>query len=125
MGVFKIGMIVQLFTLILHLFWLWILIYYFGLGLVGGGIAMSITFVSSIMLMLFYVHYVKHEDIYPESLHWFNWDSLKDWGIYLKLGIPSAAMLCFEWFAFEIIAIFAGFSGVFDLAAYIAMFNFL
>jgi multidrug resistance protein, MATE family len=59
------------------------------------------------------------------SLHWFNSDCFKDWGVYLKLGIPSAAMLCFEWFAFELVSLFAGNIGVVELATYTAQFNFL
>lgn len=126
MGIFRIGMVVQISTLFLHIIWLWILVYFFGLGLLGAGIAMSITFGSTLILIILYIHFYPHDDLYPECIQpIFKSDSFKDWWVYLKLGVPSAAMLCFEWFAFEFIAIFAGYSGIFDLAAYIAMFNFL
>jgi hypothetical protein len=34
------------------------------------------------------------------------------WKEYLWIGIPGASMLCFEWWAFELLAIFSGYMGV-------------
>ena len=90
----------------------------------GAGIATSITFISSLIITLCYVH-LKDLGLEQCSLHWFNSDCLKDWGVYLRMGVPSAAMLCLEWFAFEVIALIVGQIGVVELAAYTAQFNFL
>lgn len=48
---------------------------------------------------------------------------LKNWLYYLKIGIPGAFMLCFEWWAFEILAIFSGYLGVAALAAEVVIIN--
>jgi MATE family multidrug resistance protein len=46
-----------------------------------------------------------------------NRESFKGLGNYLKIGIPSAMMLCLEWWAFEIIHIMVGYIGVDEQAA--------
>lgn len=44
---------------------------------------------------------------------------------YLSLGIPSAMMLCLEWWAFEAMAIMAGYVGVNEQACMIILLNIL
>jgi len=53
----------------------------------------------------------------------FTKETTKGWCEYLKLGVPSTLMQCFEWWAFELIAIFAGLIGVKELAAQVAIIN--
>ena len=42
---------------------------------------------------------------------------------FLKLGIPGVAMLCSEWWAFEVIALAAGILGENELAAQTVVLN--
>ena len=42
---------------------------------------------------------------------------------YLKIGIPGACMLCFEWWCFELLAIFSGLMSVEALAAEVIVVN--
>ena len=42
---------------------------------------------------------------------------------YLKIGIPGACMLCFEWWVFELLAIFSGLMSVEALAAEVIIVN--
>lgn len=42
---------------------------------------------------------------------------------YLKIGIPGACMLCFEWWCFELLAIFSGLISVEALAAEVVIVN--
>jgi len=42
---------------------------------------------------------------------------------YLKIGLTGMLMLCFEWWAFELLAIFTGLLGVKDLAAEVVIIN--
>jgi len=44
-------------------------------------------------------------------------------GAYLKIGIPGAMMLCFEWWCFELLAIFSGLMSVEALAAEVIVVN--
>ncbi len=48
---------------------------------------------------------------------------LSNWGEYLKIGVPSAFMVCFEWWALEILAIFSGFISVAALASQVIVVN--
>ena len=31
-----------------------------------------------------------------------SWESLKDWGLFLKLGIPGAMMIFIEWASYDV-----------------------
>ena len=44
---------------------------------------------------------------------------------YLKVGVPGMFMLCFEWWAFELLAIFSGLLSVKDLAAEVVIINMI
>lgn len=48
---------------------------------------------------------------------WFDKTILYDIKTYLRIGVPGMLMLCFEWWAFELLAIFTGLLGVNQLAA--------
>jgi MATE family multidrug resistance protein len=43
----------------------------------------------------------------------------------LSLGIPSAMMLCLEWWAFEVMTLLAGYIGVDEMAAQVIIMNVL
>lgn len=54
-----------------------------------------------------YIRVLKPHD--PRT--WAGWsfkEATKGWAEFLRLGIPGAAMLSLEWWAFEIISLFAG-----------------
>jgi len=44
---------------------------------------MSVTFISTLALIMMYVHLMTHDDLYPECIQHFNWDSFKDWFVYI------------------------------------------
>lgn len=46
-----------------------------------------------------------------------------EWGEYMTLAIPSAFILCAEWWMYEVLALFAGWLGVVYLATLIIIFN--
>lgn len=52
----------------------------------------------------------------------FNWKGAKE---FLRLGVPGTMMQCAEWWAFELLAIFAGILGTHQLAAQIAVINII
>ena len=61
---------------------------------------------------------------YPEvkrtftALREFDWSqSTKEWWQFISLGLPGTAMLCSEWWAFEVTVIMAGFLGTEQVAA--------
>jgi len=56
---------------------------------------------------------------------WTGWsrECLQDWRPYLRLGVPGVAMLCAEWWGFEVHALIAGRFGTVSLAAQTLLLN--
>ena len=47
------------------------------------------------------------------------------WCDFLKLGVPGTLLQCFEWWCFEILAIFAGMLSNAELGAQVAIGNIM
>jgi MATE family multidrug resistance protein len=56
---------------------------------------------------------------------WFfpNRDSFTGLWDYLKIGVPSAALLCLEWWSFELMTLLAGYISVEAMAAQVILLN--
>lgn len=72
-------------------------------------------------------YWKKADDLYfkVRTAPFFTKETLKDWFEFLKIGVPSTAMQCFEWWAFEVIAVFAGVLGVTELSAQVVIVNIM
>ena len=90
------------------------------MGVVGAALALDITYILNMILTDLWVSWSK---ICPEAWIKIDKEAFKEWGSYLKIGIPGACMLCFEWWAFELLAIFSGYLGVIQLAAEVVVIN--
>jgi MATE family multidrug resistance protein len=55
-----------------------------------------------------------------ESLILFEMCDFKRLKAYIDLAIPTAALLCLEWWVFEVLALLAGYLSADSLAAYVA-----
>ena len=49
--------------------------------------------------------------------------AFSDWKVYFEYALPSAFILCAEWWMYEVLAIFAGMLGVIYLATLIIILN--
>ena len=49
--------------------------------------------------------------------------SFQNLGFYLKIGVPGALLTCFEWWAFEVLAFFAGMISITALGAHILTYQ--
>ena len=58
-------------------------------------------------------------------IKFYDWSMTKDLCNYLKIGVSGMLMLCFEWWAFELLAIFTGLLGVEQLAAEVVIINMI
>ena len=113
----------QVSTTCLHFFWCWLLIAKLEWGVAGAAMALNITYVLCFLLQELYYRVFKYSEFENLIAPFFCAETMQGWGTYLKLGVPSTLMQCFEWWAFELIAIFAGIVGVKDLAAQVAIIN--
>lgn len=86
----------------------------FGLGIYGFGLVMFFTNLVELMILNIYM---RMKDDFKDAVFLPRIDSFKAWGEYLSIAIPSACMICAEWWYFEILVILAGNMGVLQLDA--------
>ncbi|XP_074466244.1 multidrug and toxin extrusion protein 1 isoform X2 [Sebastes fasciatus] len=92
----------------------YILIFSLELGVIGSAIANSLSQIAICLLLFGYIRWKK---LHQQTWGGWSTDCLQEWGSYLKLAIPSAFMICFEWWVWEIGGFLAGILGEVDLAA--------
>jgi len=113
---------VQLVTLILHFGWCELFIVHLQWRQVGAAIATNITYILNMIITDLWVRYKKDQD-YQNMIFFYDSSCYKELGAYLRIGVMGMLMLCFEWWAFELLAIFTGLIGVKDLAAEVVIIN--
>ena len=102
-------MIAQWFSLIFHFFSSWFFVQKLGLGILGTGYAYAasnlVSFVS-LLIITNTIDEINEAVVYPNS------ESFQKIGEYLELGVPSTAMLCLEWWVYELMMLIVGTIGV-------------
>ncbi|XP_002737052.1 multidrug and toxin extrusion protein 1-like [Saccoglossus kowalevskii] len=94
-----------LITTCLHILLSYLFVFQLSLGISGAGLAL----VASVwILLLVMLLYIKIANLHKET--WAGWstESLYDWNKVLVLGIPSAIMICIEWWSWEIVTFMSG-----------------
>ncbi|KAK7390912.1 hypothetical protein VNO78_19104 [Psophocarpus tetragonolobus] len=92
-------------TLIIHIPLCWALVFKTGLSNVGGALAVSISIWSNVIFLGLYMRYssacVKTRA--PISLELFKgmWE-------FFRFAIPSAVMICLEWWSYELLVLLSG-----------------
>ena len=124
LGNFKLATYIQTTTMLIHIILCYILIFICKLGIAGSALSTSFTYWTNLIVLTFYVNHTP--GLFPSNtIHMFNLDSFRHWGQFLKYGVPSVLMMCLEWWCFEVLAIFAGWLSVEELAANIIVVNFI
>ncbi|XP_043697959.1 protein DETOXIFICATION 40-like isoform X2 [Telopea speciosissima] len=92
-------------TLVLHLFFSWLVIYKVQLGLFGGSLLLSLS--GCVMVVAQFIYIVKSETC---KYTWtgFRIEAFSGLTEFLKLSISSAVMLCLETWYFQILVLIAG-----------------
>ena len=90
------------------------------MGEVGAALATNITYIANMVIcdIWCYSNPSIRKTYTKPDMRMFN-----DIGTYLKISIPGACMLCFEWWVFELLAIFSGLMSVEALAAEVVIVN--
>ena len=114
-------------TVACHIGWGYLLIIYLDLGVAGAAISLNITFIINFLAQELYIRCIARESFenYLQPLFSkksFKWSEAKN---FLRLAVPGTMMQCAEWWAFELLAIFAGMLGPHHLAAQVAVINIL
>jgi len=98
----------------------WLFIVHLGLRANGAIIATNITYILNMIIIdacCYFMPKFKRAWTVPDLRVFDNmWE-------YFKVGFPGACMLCFEWWCFELLAIFSGLMSVEALAAEVIIVN--
>ncbi|KAI3804822.1 hypothetical protein L1987_26657 [Smallanthus sonchifolius] len=95
----------SLVPFIVHIGFNYILVYRTPLGFIGSPLAVSVTFcISAVML----AGYVLLSQKFKKTWQGFSKESFDYVLVGLKLALPSAAMICLEYWAFELLVLLAG-----------------
>ncbi|CAL5077437.1 unnamed protein product [Urochloa decumbens] len=76
-----------------------------GLGFAGAAMAISVSLWLSFLMLLAYVCF---SDMFKETWEGFTTEAFRHVLPGMKLAIPSAVMVCFEYWSFEILVLLAG-----------------
>ncbi|KAJ3670496.1 hypothetical protein LUZ60_010820 [Juncus effusus] len=95
----------SLVPLLLHILVTYLLVHVAGLGFVGTSISASVSLWVSLLML---VWYVAHAEQFKKTWEGFSKEALYHVLPSLRLAIPSTIMICFEWWAFEILVLIAG-----------------
>lgn len=107
----KPQLICQLICQIFHLGFCYYLVIVQDQGIQGIGYASTL---SNLLIYSGIIIYTRSQNDILEVVHWpdaqiFNYEGVMQ---YMKLGLPSAGMLCIEWWSFEIVVLLSGYMGV-------------
>lgn len=113
-------MYTMIVTSVFHMLWCYLFVFQFHLEVLGVGLATILTYFLNFLIITIYCRYDKEV---RRSFFFFTKASFQNISGYLKVGIPSATMLCLEWWSFEVLAFMAGYISVDATAAHVVILN--
>ena len=88
----------------------------------GAAAATNITYILNMVMSDIWIR-CKKDTEFKDMVFMYDRTVFHGLGNFLKIGVPGMLMLCFEWWAFELLAIFTGLLGVNELAAEVVIIN--
>ncbi|KAK7324565.1 hypothetical protein VNO77_28231 [Canavalia gladiata] len=98
-------MIFSAIPLLIHILIAYAMIYWTDLGFIGAPVAASISLWISVPMLVMYIKYAKQ---FKETWQGFSVESFRYIFVELKLSLLSAAMVCLEYWAMEVLVFLAG-----------------
>ncbi|KAJ4825173.1 Protein DETOXIFICATION 16 [Turnera subulata] len=92
-------------TALVHVLVCWGLVFKSGLGSKGAALAITISYWINVCLL---VMYVKFSPTCVKTWTGFSREALHDVLSFVKLGVPSAIMICLEYWSFEMVVLLSG-----------------
>lgn len=93
------------FTALLHVLVCWVLVFKIELGSKGAALAIAISNWVNVILMVIYVRF---SPACMKTWTGFSKEALHDILSFIKLAVPSAIMICFEYWSFEMVVLLSG-----------------
>ncbi|XP_068643509.1 protein DETOXIFICATION 16-like isoform X2 [Aristolochia californica] len=92
-------------TALVHILLCWILVFESGLGFKGAALANSISYWANVLLLALYV---KFSPACKKTWTGLSKESLHDVFHFIQLAVPSAVMVCLEFWSFEFLVLLSG-----------------
>ncbi|KAJ0893695.1 putative multi antimicrobial extrusion protein [Helianthus annuus] len=92
-------------VLVIHVPVCWALVFPLGFGTAGAALAIGISYTLNVMFLGFYLYY---SEACEKTRVTFSVDGLKSIREFFHFAIPSAIMLCLEWWSYEIVVLLSG-----------------
>lgn len=83
----------------------WAFIFKLNLGIVGAALSIGLSYWLNVILLMLYV---KYSSACEKTRASFSTDVFLTLGDFFRLAIPSAVMVCLEWWSFELIILSSG-----------------
>uniref|UniRef100_A0A3Q7EZP3 Protein DETOXIFICATION n=1 Tax=Solanum lycopersicum TaxID=4081 RepID=A0A3Q7EZP3_SOLLC len=83
----------------------WAFIFKLNLGIAGAALSISLSYWLNVILLILYV---KYSSVCEKTRASFSTDFFLTTGDFFRFAIPSAVMVCLEWWAFELIILLSG-----------------
>ncbi|CAL4924541.1 unnamed protein product [Urochloa decumbens] len=92
-------------TALCHLVVCWALVYKAGMGSKGAALSNAISYAVNLVILALYV---RMSSACKETWNGFSREAFKDLCRFTELALPSAAMICLEWWSFEVLVLLSG-----------------
>ncbi|GAB4817791.1 hypothetical protein N2152v2_004837 [Parachlorella kessleri] len=109
-GIVKPSTVVACVAVALSPLYNWLLIFKLGWGLDGAVLAMVAADVTMLVFLALWTlwHHRALAGRPQQTWHGWSLESLRGWGSFLRLALPSTVMVCVEWWAFELCVLMSG-----------------
>ncbi|XP_078176668.1 protein DETOXIFICATION 16-like isoform X2 [Carex rostrata] len=92
-------------TALLHIFVCWLLVYGLGMGSKGAALGSGISNWVNVAILAIYVRLSPN---CKKTWVGFSKEAFRDLAEFFKLAVPSALMVCLEWWSFEFLVLLSG-----------------
>ncbi|KAL2558909.1 MATE efflux family protein [Forsythia ovata] len=90
---------------LLHIIICWLFVFKIELGIIGAALANAISYWINVLLLALYI---KFSPACSKTFLGFSREAFDNLLSFLKLAIPSAIMICFEYWSFEMVVLLSG-----------------
>ncbi|KAI3759427.1 hypothetical protein L6452_07236 [Arctium lappa] len=101
----RVLMISTGFTSLIHILVCWILVFKLGLGCQGAALSCAVSYWINVLILSVYI---KFSPAFDKTWTGFSKEGIANLGDFLVLSIPSALMVCLEYWSYEFLVLMSG-----------------
>ncbi|KAG8063938.1 hypothetical protein GUJ93_ZPchr0004g38117 [Zizania palustris] len=88
-----------------HVLVCWLLVYKVGMGNKGAALANAVSYLTNVSILAIYV---RVSPACKATWTGFSMEAFRDMVDFMRLAVPSALMVCLEWWSFELLVLLSG-----------------